>query len=107
MLCLDLGRHTFGSNAADERLLLEMNITGNYAVDCVFLAYTLYSFLNFIMEFFFTAMWRYSKASPTGATSETGVGYPSGAPELILVFVGLVLLKLNFSVECCVFNVCL
>ena len=30
----------------------------------------------------------------TGATSGVGVSYPSGAPELILVFVGFVLLQL-------------
>ena len=37
----------------------------------------------------------------TGATSEAGVAYPSGATELTLIFVGFVLLHL-FSVVLCV-----
>ena len=33
-------------------------------------------------------------SNTTGGTSEAGVAYPSGAPELTLVFVGFVLLQL-------------
>ena len=41
-----------------------------------------------------TGVWASIICNTTGATSGAGVAYPSGAPELTLVFLGFVLLQL-------------